>query len=277
MKTHTIGVAGGTLTRVGYVDVSIPPATAGLSASDLAAVPWASPLWSEGEELRAGAAAWFADLSGKRLVFDPVQAADGVLRANPTVEAQQQQALADLFAKAGFARESVDLVVLSHIEGVGMVGWRDAHGAWSPFFPGATILISDRVLQTFSDATPEPGAELEREAWSALLEQGAVSSFADGDEIVPGLRAQVGGGHCPGHSLLHFGAAGEGRAVSMVGHLAISPLHLARGECPEQHHDAATAWSLLRTVAADGRTLIGPLWPSPGFGRWADGVFEPGA
>jgi hypothetical protein len=59
----------------------------------------------------------------------------------------------------------------------------------------------------------------------------------------------------------------------MLGHLAISPVHLATGECPPQHEDAAAAWSTLRALADDGRMLVGPLWPAPGSGRWLDGAF----
>jgi hypothetical protein len=77
--------------------------------------------------------------------------------------------------------------------------------------------------------------------------------------------------------VLHFGADPHAPQVSMLGHLAISPLHLVKGECPGQHFDAVSAWAILRAIAADGRTLIGPLWPSPGSGRWIGGVFQPGA
>jgi hypothetical protein len=275
MGTHTIALEGGTLTRVGYVDVAIPPEVAGLGADELAAIPWSAPLWREGDQLRAGAAAWFADLGGKRLVFDPVQAADDVLRASREVERAQQDALAGLFAGAGFPRESVDLVVLSHIEGVGMVGWRDDAGTWSRFFPNARVLVSDAMLAAFRD-TPPGQADLQHEAWSALIAQGVVDTFADGDVLVAGLSAAVGGGHCPGHTVFHFGVDARSAGVSMLGHLAISPLHLAVGERPGQHADASCAWSLLSALASDGRTLIGPLWPSPGYGRLLDGAFEPG-
>ena len=277
MSGGPIEVEGGTLTRVAYVDVSIPPEAAGLSGADLDRIPWRAPVWAQGDQVRAGAAAWFADLSGRRLVFDPVQAADDVLRANPAVERAQQSRLAEVFEAAGFPRHSVDLVVLSHIEGVGMVGWRDDAGTWSPFFPNARILVSEVALRSSLESPPAAGRELELGAWSALIEQGVVGSYADAEVIVPGLRAEVTGGHCPGHAVLHFGEHAASARVSMVGHLAISPLHLAVGELPELHQDGATAWKLLRAVAEDGRVLIGPLWPAPGCGRWIDGVFEPGA
>ena len=61
----------------------------------------------------------------------------------------------------------------------------------------------------------------------------------------------------------------------MLGHLAISPVHLATGECPLQHPQPGVAWSALREAADDGRILIGPLWPAPGSGRWVNNTFTP--
>jgi hypothetical protein len=272
VSAHRLDLGDIALTRVGYVDVPIPPDAAGLTAADFADVPWREPLWTEGEQLRAGAAAWFADAGGKRLVFDPVQAADDVLRADAETEQAQQHAVAELFEQAGFERESVDLLVLSHIEGIGMVAWRHEDGSWGPFFPNARVLVSDPALAELRDWTPDDPSDATFAAWHALLDQGRVATFGDGAEIVPGVRAEVTGGHCPGHSVFHFGA-GDDVAATMLGHLAISPVHLATGECPPQHEDAASAWSTLRALADDGRMLVGPLWPAPGSGRWLDGAF----
>jgi glyoxylase-like metal-dependent hydrolase (beta-lactamase superfamily II) len=276
MNVQTIAVANATLTRVGYVDVAIAPEAAGLAADDFAAIDWRSPLWADGDQVRAGAAAWFADIAGTRIVFDPVQAADDVLRADRATEAAQQTAIARLFADAGFARESVDRVVMSHIEGVGMVAWRDEVGSWSPFFPNARVLVSDANLAAFVDASPQPGDELQWQAWQALRDQGRVDTYTDGESIVDGLSAEVTGGHCPGHAVLHFNDAAGTPQATMLGHLAISPLHLATGECAPLHAEPATAWSLLRAAADDGRLLIGPLWPTPGCGRWVKGAVVAG-
>jgi hypothetical protein len=278
MSVHSIDLQHGTLTRVGYVDAAIPPEAAGLTANDFASIPWRSPVWTEGDQLRAGAAAWFADVEDTRLVFDPVLAADDVLRADHASELAHQAAIADVFGAAGFERASVDRLVLTHIEGVGMVGWRNEDGSWSPFFPNARVLVSDVSLSEFLASSADGARDLQHEAWHALIDQGLVDSYDDGDDIAPGVRADVNGGHCPGHAVFHFGADARGQAeATMLGHLAVSPLHLATGECPPLHADPATAWSLLRAAADDGRTLIGPLWPAPGFGRWVGGAFVAGS
>ena len=85
------------------------------------------------------------------------------------------------------------------------------------------------------------------------------------------MRAEVSKAHNPGHTVFHFGA---GPDATFVGHLAVSPLHLATGLCPQQHPEPELAWKLLHDYADDGRILIGPLWPSPGYGRWSGTAFS---
>ncbi len=276
MSTDELSFDWGILRRVGYVDVSIPAEAAGLSPAALDAISWRSPVWTDGDKLRAGAAAWFADLSSTRLVFDPVMAADGVLRGSPEVESEQQARIAERFETAGYPRESVDLVVLSHIEGIGMVAWRDPDGGWSPFFPNARVLVSSQALRCFHAAPAAVPGDPTQEAWNALIALGRVEEFEDGLSIAPGLWTEVADGHCAGHALLHFGSSHSAPQVSMLGHLAISPLHMVTGECAEMHKDPETAWSVLRRLRTPDRVLIGPLWPTPGFGRWTGETFSPG-
>ncbi len=278
MSDTVIHIGDAVLTRVCYIDVAIPSEIAGLVPADFADVAWRFPLWAEGEQLRAGAAAWFADIAGTRFVFDPVQAADGVLRADAVSEAAQQDAIAQRFSESGFGVETVDRVVMTHIEGVGMVARHHADGSWSRYFPNARISVSATALEAFLATPSEPDnplATAQFVAWHALIAAGVVDTFDDGETIAPGLVAEVVGAHCPGHSLLHFSpASGGDTAASMIGHLAISPLHLVTGECPQQHPEPARAEAALQRTAADGRLLIGPLWPTPGCGSLRGDAFE---
>ncbi len=272
MALRTIAVGNTNLTRVGYTDVAIPPEFIGLTASEVARIAWRSPLWANDDGVRIGAAVWFAQVNGQRLAFDPFQAADSVLRADRAAEAMHQTAIAKLLDESGFARESIDRVVMTHIEGVGMVAWRNEDRSWSPFFPNARVMVSDVVLQDFLSAPPSADGDIQYEAWRALIDRGVVDTYRDGERIAGNLVADVCGAHCPGHTLLHFGA----QEVTMIGHLAVSPLHLTTGECAFLQAEPADAWRLLRRTAEDGRILIGPLWPSPGYGRWEHGVLTPG-
>jgi hypothetical protein len=275
---ETVELPRGRLTRVGYLEVPVPAALLGLSADEVAAIPWSMPTWARETQPLLGAAAWVFDTGERRLVFDPLQTLDVLLRPDRDAERTNQEAVARLFADAGYPVESIDLVVMSHIDGVGMVARRDDDGNWSPFFPRARVLLSDLELRGFLEtgaAADDAPPDLTRAAWTALVDAGCIDTFADGETIVPGVLADVSGGHGPGHTVMHF-QRDEAVELSLIGHLAVSPIHLATGECAALNEDPAAAWRLLHENAADGRLIAGALWPTPGYGRWRDGALRAG-
>ena len=260
----TLRVDDLTLTRVLYADVLVPPEIAGLSVDDLRRVPWSAPLWSDHEQLGASASAWVIDVPGARIVLEPLQAADQILHSDEAGDAHVD-AFVELMDRSGFPIDTVDLVVISHIETVGMIA-RRAGEHWVPLFPNARIVVSDVALRSF-----EPRADdLPSLVWRQLIDDGCVDTYRDGDQIVPGMTVEHTGADNPGHCVFHFGA---GPTLTWLGHLAVSPLHLATGLCPQQHPEPERAWEILRSFRDDGRLLTGPLWPSPAVGRWIDGSF----
>jgi hypothetical protein len=58
-----------------------------------------------------------------------------------------------------------------------------------------------------------------------------------------------------------------GEQAIMVGHLALTPLHLGRID-PDGHLDVEVAMAARRALLAEDAILIGPLWPAPAAGRW---------
>lgn len=176
-------------------------------------------------------------------------------------------AVAEAFASAGIPVEAVSDVVLSHVEGLGLIVRRSGD-TFTPYFPNATMRLGVEAINDF-EASP-PDDDWTNDVWRQLLGDGLVVSYGDGDEIAPGVVAEHTGAHNPGHFVFHFG---DGPQVTFVGHLAVSPLHLSTGPCEPQHNDPELAWRRLSELAADGRVLIGPLWPSPGAGRMIAGQF----
>ena len=59
-----------------------------------------------------------------------------------------------------------------------------------------------------------------------------------------------------------------------IGHLAVSPLHLATGECAFLQAEPANAWQLLQQTAADGRVLITMPHPERSF-RYVQNSWRP--
>jgi len=270
MATTNLSIGDLRLTRVLYVDTAIDPSATGLSPEEVRSVAWGDPTWAEGDKVRVAACAWVIEGRGRTIVVDPMGNADEILH-DPASAAAHQAAIAGAFRAAGIDPDAVDTVLLSHIESVGMMAVRtaDSNADWRPFFANSRILMSEAARVSF----PEPGTgDPVLSAFRCLFERGLVDAFADGDEIVAGLRAEWTGAHNPGHTAFHVGTP---TALTFVGHLAVTPLHLATGPCKLQHPEPDRAWKVLQSYAADRRVLVGPLWPSPGAGRWIDGAFVP--
>ncbi len=252
------------LTRVLYVDAAIDAGAVGLTSDEVRAVPWGSPMWADDGQVRAASCVWVISTSGRHIAVDPSGNIDEILH-DPSTTNAHQAAYASAFAAAGIPIESIDTVLLSHIESIGLSAVRDDRG-WRPFFPNARLLINDRALQSFVHAPPDGqlGAAIQ-----TLIDAGLVDTFGDGDQLAPGVAAEWTGMHNIGHCAFHIGSAGA--AATFVGHLAVTPLHFATGPCPAQHEAPDDAWRWLMSIASDpSRVILGPLWPSPGAMRWHD-------
>lgn len=263
MTTITLGDI--TLTRVLYLEAAIDPDAGGLTPDEVRSVTWGEPTWTDDGNLRLASRAWVVSAGGRNVVIDPSGNLDDIIH-DPGSTRHHQGAYRAAFAAAGIPVDGVDIVLLSHIESIGLTAVRDGD-SWTSFFPNARILISDTAKSYFAE---QPLADDLRAASTALFDADMIDTFGDGDEIVPGLRAEWTGMHNPGHCAFHVG-----NEATFVGHLAISSLHFATGPCPPQHADPDGVWKWLQDTMADGRVLIGPLWPSPGALRYRDNAFEP--
>lgn len=267
MDKLTLQLKHGTLTRVGYLDAPIPAQFVGLTEEVVRGVNWAEPLWADAGQVKFGAATWIVDIGDTRIALDPIMAADAILRATPEAEAEQQRAIAASLEAAGYPLTSVDVVLLTHFDGVGAIGHVAEDRAWSPFFPNARIMISQVLMDDFIQSPPaEPDPEYD--AFAELIRQGHFDTFADKQEVFPGITTDVSGAHGTGHTVFHLAENDNDQGIAFIGHLAISPLHLVTGPNEAFHDDALTAFDLLHKAAASGRTLVGPLWPAPGYGQW---------
>jgi hypothetical protein len=255
------------LTRISYAEVGVPPEVVGLTPEQVANVEWGEPLWAGDGEVKAAAAVWIIESGDARIAVDPAQAADDILRSEADAEAHQT-AFATLLAAAGFPRESITHAIATHAEGVGMWAWRTDDGAWVPFFPNAEILVDQRELDAIDDGT-HPSADDAR--FARLREQGAVLAVTHA--VTDEVTVEVVGAHSPGHLLVWINSGAD--AAVMVGHLALSPLHFATGECPQQHPDPPAAEGVLERLRGIDALLIGPLWPTPGAGYWVGAAFTP--
>jgi len=199
---------------------------------------------------------------GRRIVVDPAQAADTILRTGPDAEVHQQ-AVAGALAATGFPRDSIDTVIASHIDGIGMIAWVAADGGWSPFFPNAEVLVSRREYEAITDAGPyRPQGS---DALLALQAQSVVTTVDDEHTVTSEVTTRWTGAHSPGHQVVNV--ASQGSEATMIGHLALTPLHCATCE-HDGHIDPPAAARVLHDLRDRRQLLVGPLWPAPGAARW---------
>jgi len=262
----TIEVGTVQLTRAGYADIGVDADRVGLTHEQVASASWAEPTWAQDGQVRVGAAAWVVDSGDARIVVDPALAADEILRSDADA-ATHQEAFAAALDAAGVPRETITHAVATHLDGIGMLAWRNDDGSWRPFFENAPILFTQAELDAIDDAPrPPSGTDILKE----LRGQGAVRALSDQrTPLTDEVTLEFTGGHSAGHQIVRVSSGGDTAVI--LGHLALSPIHLAIGECPGQHVDPAAAFATLRSFRDVGALLIGPLWPTPGAGRWHDG------
>ncbi len=250
------------LTRVPYFDVAIDGDGVGLDVEKVRSVPWAEPFWAtDAGQVNVGQAVWVIETDERVLVVDPCGAADAFIRTGPEAIGHQERVF-DAMATVGVPRERVDTVVLTHLDGIGLAAAVDADGRWGPAFPNARVVVTRTELEYLETNPPVSGLA----EFQALVDHGVVDTAETPAEVAPGVRLEFTGAHSPGHAVVRIDSDGE-HAV-LLGHLAVSPLHIATGECEALHLEPTAACAVLDALVADARAndtvVIGPLWPYPG-------------
>jgi hypothetical protein len=255
------------LTRVPYFDVDLPPDAVRLSPDEVAHVPWRGPWVGDAGTVRVGQAFWVVESGHRTLVVDPCGASDAFLRSGPDAVTHQDAALGAV-TDAGFDLGSVEAVVLSHLDGIGMAALVTDEG-WEPAFPDADVVVTADERATIAARSDISGSA----AFEELAAAGVVRTVDPPADLAPGVAMVATGGHSAGHAVITISSGGE-HAV-MLGHLAVSPLHAVTGPCLGLHDDPVAAWvalgGWLRWAADHGALVIGPLWPDPGAAR-VDGL-----
>ena len=256
-------LGGVMLERIRYFDTPLPPETIDLVGA-VDEIAWSDP-WSADGQPAVGQAFWLVTSGDRSIVVDPCGASDDFLRTGPDAVTHQDAAFA-AFRAAGHDPAQVDHVVLTHLDGIGMIALADGAAAgeetWTPAFPNATVVVSRAELDHIH-ANPDqcPGAA----AFGQLEAAGVVSAVDVPTEVLPGVTLEWTGGHGPGHCVVR--ASGTDRDAVLVGHLAVSPLHAGR-PASGPHCDIAGAWDrfaeILDRAAGTDTLLAGALWPSPG-------------
>jgi glyoxylase-like metal-dependent hydrolase (beta-lactamase superfamily II) len=163
---------------------------------------------------------WLIECADSVMIVDPCGVADEFIRSGPSAVGHQEAVLGALMA-AGIGPAGVDLVVLSHLDGIGMTALVDDHGEWVPTFPNARVVITGEEL-AWVRAHPETRGAV---PFRALVDHGVVDPVTCPFRCADDVTFELTGGHSAGHAVLRVESGGA-RAL-LLGHLALSPVQVA--------------------------------------------------
>jgi glyoxylase-like metal-dependent hydrolase (beta-lactamase superfamily II) len=250
-----------TLTRVPWIEIPIEPSAIGLDPESIRGQA-IDPAWvTEDGHVHFAQCAWVIESSSTRIVVDPAAATDEFLRTGSDAVGHQTAFVAAMEA-ADQPVSSVDVVALTHLDGIGMIASTDGNGAWWPTFPSARIAISTAEIASLQ----EGGERSDVVAFDRLRSDHAVVDVvATPHAITPEVTMVAAPGHTPGHCVIDVRS--EGARAVFVGHLPVTPVHAIVG-CDDLNADAAAANQMMTEIfdgaRADGALVIGSLWPHPG-------------
>jgi glyoxylase-like metal-dependent hydrolase (beta-lactamase superfamily II) len=151
---------------------------------------------------------------------------------------------------AGLKNEDIDHVIVSHMHFDhigGAVIERD--GALVPAFPKAIVHVQKGELELAGKVNSRGRASYRADDYTPLLEHGRLAIMDGNTEILPGIRAQVTGGHTSHHQIVTFESEGHkgvyfADIVPTRNHLA-PPWVMGYDHYPLQSCDAKDEWLVL--------------------------------
>jgi glyoxylase-like metal-dependent hydrolase (beta-lactamase superfamily II) len=175
-------------------------------------IGWLAPHFAdENGKLKMSIHALVVETPTRRIIVDTCIGNDKQ-RDIPTWSGLQTSFLADLEA-AGFARESIDTVLCTHLH-VDHVGWNTmlVGGAWVPTFPKARYLLG-RAEYDYWRAEDEGSEHPERSPFhdsvKPVWEAGLVDLVETDHQICPEVSFEPTLGHTPGHVSVRIRSKGQ--------------------------------------------------------------------
>ncbi|MFI7873061.1 MBL fold metallo-hydrolase [Streptomyces salinarius] len=245
--------------------------------------PWLSPEFADGQGvLRLASHSFAVEADGMRVLVD-TGIGNGKRRANPAWHDLNSDYEARLRA-AGFAPESVDLVILTHLH-ADHVGWntRADGDAWVPTFPNARYLTSRTEWDHWAGVDMEEARrQMFRDSVHPVREAGLLD-FVDvadeGTDVAPGVRLLPTPGHTPGQVAVALSSLGESGLIT--GDSIHHPVQMAHPElcsCVDVAPGLAarTRNQVLDSLAGTSTLLLGSHFPAPTAGhvRREDGGYR---
>jgi glyoxylase-like metal-dependent hydrolase (beta-lactamase superfamily II) len=194
---------------------------------EIVPIDWLRPDFAdERGRLRMSVHALVVETPGRRIIVDTCLGNDKENRRIPTWNRMQTTFLADL-AAAGYARETIDTIVCTHLH-VDHVGWNTmlVGGRWVPTFPRARYLMGRVEYQHWT-------TQHERDDMKAVLadsvapvfDAGLVDLVETNHRICDEISLTPTPGHTPGHVSVRI--ASDGKEALITGDFVHHPCQIA--------------------------------------------------
>ena len=233
---------------------------------------WMVPHFASDEgELVMSVHALVVESKGQRIVVDTCIGNDKEGRAIPNWNGLQTSFLSD-FEGAGFARESIDTVLCTHLH-IDHVGWNTmlVDGEWVPTFPNAEYLVAEKEWDHWKGEQDDIHTQTILSDSVAPIFDAGLARLVDTDHRINGeVSLTPTHGHTPGHVSVRISSRGQEAVIT--GDCLHHPCQIARPEwCSPADSDqgqARTTRESLIEAWHGGQTLvIGTHFAAPTAGR----------
>ena len=172
--------------------------------------------------------------------------------------------------EAGYQPEDIDIVAITHVHPDHIGGlWEDG----APAFPNAQLMIGRREFDAWESGDDIPPQRAEnREMFLKVVAplEDQFQFLEDGDQIAPGVTAQAGFGHSPGHMMFRVESDGKQALIwaDVANHYVFSVEHpYSKVGFDDDKEQAITTRNRVLSEVADGHILVvGHHMPFPSVG-----------
>jgi glyoxylase-like metal-dependent hydrolase (beta-lactamase superfamily II) len=191
---------------------------------------WLQPHFADADgRLRMSIHAFVVETKDRRIVVDTCLGNDKTGRRIAHWNDRQGPFLDDL-AQAGFARESIDTVLCTHLH-VDHVGWNTTlvDGRWVPTFPNARYLVGRAEFAHWSAIEDRPDMQaIMADSVMPVFDAGMVDLVETDAAICEEITLLPTPGHTPGHVSVRI--ASRGHEALITGDFMHHPVQIARPE-----------------------------------------------
>ena len=235
-------------------------------------IGWLAPHFAdETGRLRMSVHALVVDTPSTRIIVDTCIGNDKP-RDIPNWSHLQTSFLSDLEA-AGFPRESIDLVLCTHLH-VDHVGWNTmlVDGAWRPTFPKARYLIGRTEFDYWRDeqVNVDPAKSPFQDSVKPVWDAGLVDLVDTDHQVCPEVSLEPTLGHTPGHVSVRIRS--QGQEALITGDFTHHPCQLAHPEWAsaadfDPSASTQTRQRVFGELAGSQVLVIGTHYAAPTAGR----------